>query len=116
MENDEKIEITRGGGNVFRDVGFPNPDVEQAKAMLSAEIIKVLNSRKLSVRKAQALTKVQAADFSRIRNADLKRFTIDRLMTILSKLSPETEVSMKVRSRSKRHKPRQQESALVGSI
>ena len=114
MTADEKIKITRGSGNVFRDVAFPNPDVEQAKAMLSAEIIKVLNSRKLSVRKAQALTKVQAADFSRIRNADLQRFTIDRLMTILGKLSPEMEVSMKIRSRSKKTKSRQQQPALVG--
>lgn len=113
MTDNEKIKITRGSGNVFRDVGFPNPDVEQAKGMLSAEIIKALNRRKLSVRKAQALTKVQAADFSRIRNADLKRFTIDRLMTILGKLSPETEVSLNVRSRSKKTKSRQQQSALA---
>jgi len=99
---EEKIKITRGSGNVFRDIGFPNPDVEQAKAILGAEIIKALDSRKLSVRKAQALTKVQAADFSRIRNADLKRFTIDRLMTILGKLEPEVDINIEFRPRSKR--------------
>jgi len=104
MTKDEKIETTRGSGNVFRDVGFPNPDVEQAKALLSAEIIKALDSQKLSVRKAQAQTKVQAADFSRIRNADLKRFTIDRLMTILGKLEPEADINMKVRLPAKRKK------------
>lgn len=102
MTQDEKIEVVHGSGNVFRDVGFPNPDVEQAKAILSAQIIKALNSQKLSVRKAQALTKVQAADFSRIRNADLKRFTIDRLMTILGKLEPEVSIKMKFTGGSKR--------------
>ncbi len=71
-------------------------------ALLSAEIIKVLDSRKLSVRKAQALTKVQAADFSRIRNADLKRFTIERLMTVLNKLDPEIDITMKFKSGSKK--------------
>ena len=35
MTKDEKIEVVHGSGNVFRDVGFPNPDVEQAKAILS---------------------------------------------------------------------------------
>ena len=104
MSRDEKIEVVRGSGNVFRDVGFPNPDVEQAKAILSAEIIKALDSRKLSVRKAQASTKVQAADFSRIRNADLNRFTIDRLMTILNKLEPEADINMEVRYPAKRKK------------
>ena len=98
----EKIEITRGSGNVFRDAGFPNPDVEQAKAILSAEIIKALDSRKLSVRKAQALTKVQAADFSRIRSADIRRFTIDRLIKILNKLDPEVDINMEVRHPKKR--------------
>lgn len=110
MTQDKKIEIVRGSGNVFRDVGFPNPDVEQAKALLSAEIIKALDSRKLSVRKAQALTKVQAADFSRIRNADLKRFTIDRLMTILNKLDPEIDIKMEFKSGSKKRPALQQEA------
>lgn len=105
MTKDEKIEITRGSGNVFRDVGFPNSDVEQAKAILSAEIIKALDSQGLSVRKAQAQTKVHAADFSRIRNADLKRFTIDRLMTILNKLEPEADINMKLRLPAKRKRP-----------
>lgn len=112
MTQDEKIEVMSGSGNVFRDVGFPNPDVEQAKALLSAEIIKVLNSRKLSVRKAQTLTKVQAADFSRIRNADLKRFTIDRLMTILNRLDPEMDIKMEFKSGSKRKSVLQQTVAL----
>ena len=113
MTKDNKIEITRGSGNVFRDAGFPNPDVEQAKAILSAEIIKGLNSRKWSVRKAQALTKAQAADFSRIRNADLKRFTIDRLMTILNKLEPEADINIKVRVPSKRKKKIPKERAAL---
>lgn len=113
MTEDEKIEVVHGSGNVFRDVGFPNPDVEQAKAVLSAEIIKALDSRKLSVRKAQALTKVQAADFSRIRNADLKRFTIDRLMTILNKLEPEADINMEVRLPAKRKKQIAKERAVL---
>jgi len=99
---EEKIEITRGSGNVFRDVGLPNPDVEQAKAILSAEIIKALDARGLSVRRAQALTNVPAADYSRIRNADIKRFTIDRLIKILNKLAPEIDINIKVRHPRKR--------------
>lgn len=112
MSKNEKIEIKRGSGNVFRDVGFPNPDVEQAKALLSAEIIKALDSQKLSVRKAQAKTKIQAADFSRIRNADLKRFTIDRLMTILNKLDPDMDIKMEFK-RGSRKRPALQHAAAL---
>ncbi len=31
------MELVRGTGNVFRDFGAPNPDVEQLKANLAAE-------------------------------------------------------------------------------
>ena len=73
----EKQEVVRGGGNVFRDLGHKNADVEQFKAILAAEIIKALGRDGLSVRAAHARTGIAAADFSRIRNADLGRFTLD---------------------------------------
>nr|WP_294503093.1 XRE family transcriptional regulator [uncultured Rhodopila sp.] len=54
------------------------------RALPAAGIIGVLDDRKLTVRAAQELIGVAAADFKRVRNANLGRFTIDRLMTILA--------------------------------
>ena len=62
----EKLELIRGSGNVFRDLGRENADVEQLKALLAAEIIKALGREELTVRAAQARTGFAAADFSRI--------------------------------------------------
>jgi predicted XRE-type DNA-binding protein len=93
----EQLEVVRGGGNAFRDLGHKNADVEQFKAMLAAEIIKTLDREHLTVRVAQGRTGIAAADFSRIRNADLGRFTVDRLMAILSRLGSRVEVKLKVR-------------------
>jgi predicted XRE-type DNA-binding protein len=42
------------------------------------------------------MTGVAAADFSRIRQARLKGFTIDRLMTILDRLNRKVQVSVAV--------------------
>jgi len=92
----EQLEIVRGSGNVFRDFAKEDADVQQLKALLAAEIIKKLDREGLSVRKAQALTHIAAADFSRIRNADLSRFTVDRLMTIMNRLGSRVEVAIKV--------------------
>ena len=94
-----KEEIIRGSGNVYRDFNMPGADVRQLKAILAAEIIKTLDKKELSVRKAQRLTGVPAADFSRIRTADLERFSSDRLMTILNKLGSRVEVSVRVKER-----------------
>lgn len=93
------IEIIRGSGNVFRDFNQPNADLLQLKAILAAEIIKALDRQELSVREAHARTGIAAADFSRIRNADLGRFTVDRLMTIMNRLGHRVEVAVKVRRR-----------------
>jgi predicted XRE-type DNA-binding protein len=93
--NDD-MEIVRGTGNVFRDLGHPDADREQLRALLAARIIGLLDDRKLTVRAAQEITGVAAADFSRIRRANLGRFTIDRLMTILSALGQEVAVTVNV--------------------
>jgi predicted XRE-type DNA-binding protein len=102
----EQFGLVRGSGNVYRDLRKKNADVEQLKAILAAEIIKALDREALSVRKAQSRTGVAAADFSRIRNADLGRFTADRLMAILNRLGSRVEVAVKVRrSEARRHPP-----------
>ena len=93
----KKLELVRGSGNVYRDLSYENADVEQLKAILAAEVIKLLDRRGLSVRGAHARTGIAAADYSRIRNADLRRFTLDRLVTILNRLGSRVEVKVRVR-------------------
>ncbi len=93
----DKLELVRGSGNVFRDLGRENADVEQLKALLASEIIKTLDRDELTVRGAQARTGFAAADFSRIRNADLARFTADRLVSILNRLGSRVEVKIRVK-------------------
>ena len=93
------VEIVRGSGNIFRDFGDADADLEQLRTILAARIINVLDSRHFTVRKAEDITGVAAADFSRIRQAKLGRFTIDRLMTILARLDQRVQVEVTVRPR-----------------
>lgn len=93
----ETLELAHGSGNVFRDLGHPNADAEQIKAILAAEIIKALDKDQLTVRAAHERTGTAAADFSRIRNADLGRFTVDRLISIINKLGSSVDVKVSVR-------------------
>jgi predicted XRE-type DNA-binding protein len=93
----EKLEVVRGTGNVFRDLGHKNADVEQFKAILAAEIIKALDRERLTVRGAHGRTGIAAADFSRIRNAQLGRFTVDRLMSIINRLGSRIVVKVRIR-------------------
>ena len=95
----DDFELIRGSGNVFRDFGRPNADLEHARAILAAEIIRTLDERGLSTREAERITGVSHSEFSRIRNARLDRFTIDRMIAILGKLDEDIEVSITFRAR-----------------
>jgi len=97
MKREEPMDLVRGTGNVFRDLASKNPDADQFKAILATEIIKALDRERLTVRQANARTGIAAADFSRIRNASLDRFTVDRLMAILNRLGSRIEVKVRVR-------------------
>ncbi|MDE2824260.1 MAG: XRE family transcriptional regulator [Chloroflexota bacterium] len=97
--NESDCELIEESGNVFRDVGDPHADLKQAKAIVAARIIAVLNERGLTVRKAEDMTGFAAADFSRIRNASLGRFTLDRRMKILAALDGRILVTVRVEPR-----------------
>jgi len=90
-------EIIRGSGNIYRDFDLQNADVRQLKAILAAAIIKTLDRRGLSVRNAQSLTGIDAGDFSRVRNADFRRISVERLMAMINRLGSRVDVKVKVR-------------------
>ncbi len=93
----EELEVTRGSGNVFADLGLAHSDVEQTKALLAAEIIAILDGEDLSVRVAGKRTGIPYSDFSRIRNVDLDRFTIDRLIKVLNRLGRDVDMKVSVK-------------------
>ncbi len=93
----EPLELIRGSGNIYRDFNIADADVRQLKAILAAEIIKTLDRGELTVRKAQGLTGIDAGDFSRVRNADFRRISVERLMAMINGLGSRVEVKIKVR-------------------
>ena len=88
------LEIYRSSGNPFADFGDPDAERKNMKAQLAAQIIIVLNDQKLTVRQGAKLAKVDPADIQRIRNADLSRFSIDRLILIAIRLGIKVELKI----------------------
>ena len=93
MSDEHALELVHGGGNVFRDFGDPDADLKQDKAILAARIIAALDARELTVGRAAQLTGFAAMEFSRVRNANLGRFTLDQLARILAALDAKTDVT-----------------------
>ena len=87
-----RLAVIRSSGNVYRDLGQDDAEVKQSKALLAAEIIKALDRDSLTARTAHECTGIAAADFSRIRNAALRSFTLDCLININNRLGSHVEV------------------------
>ena len=83
----------------MRDIHVPDANTTQVKCLLAAHIIRVLDKRRLTVRSAGAMTGTAAADFSRIRQEKLDRFTVDRLIGILNRLDQQVDIALNVRPR-----------------
>lgn len=97
--SDDDFHMVRGSGNVYRDFGYPDADIRQAKSILAAEIAKVMDARQWSTRKAEEVTGVNHADYSRIRRANISRFSLERLAVILGAMGQEVEFTVQVRPR-----------------
>ena len=95
----DEFELIRGSGNAFHDLDRDNAGVEQARAILAAKIVHILDERGLSTREAEKATGVAHSEFSRIRNARLSRFTLDRMIAILGKLDNNIEVRVTFKHR-----------------
>ena len=99
IAEDDDIKLVRGSGNVFRDLGIPDAEGSQLKAILAAQVVKVLDGDRITTRKTQELTRINRGDFARVRKANLRRFSVECLITMLEGLGQEVEVSLSVHSR-----------------
>jgi predicted XRE-type DNA-binding protein len=99
IEERDDFALERGTGKVFADLGLPDAEREQLRAVLAAKIGKSLMNDSLSVRDAERLTGCAAADFSCMRRAKIKGFDTDRLMTIRGRLNRKVRVSVSVMPR-----------------
>ncbi len=90
----DELEVMRGSSNVFADFGDADAAAKKMKADIAAEIIATLNKRGLTARAGAKVARIDAADIQRIRNADLSRFTIDRLVRIAYRLGRSVEMKI----------------------
>jgi predicted XRE-type DNA-binding protein len=95
--------VTPGSGNVFADLGVPDPGVALAKADLAHRIGEVIRGRKLSQTRAAAILGVTQPKVSDLVRGKLAGFTIDRLLRFLNRLDQDVEIT--VRPASGRKKP-----------
>ena len=94
--------ITRGTGNVFADLGFPDADERQAKSRLAYALNQVLEERQLSQAVAAKALGVTQPKVSALRNYKLAGFSVERLMNLLTALDQDVEIVIRRKPRSRK--------------
>jgi predicted XRE-type DNA-binding protein len=98
-----KIPVTAGSGNVFADIGLPEPEEELTKAQLASHIRQVLERRRLTQVAAARLMGIAQPKVSAILNGRLTNFSSERLMRLLTTLGQDVEITIKAKPRNRAH-------------
>jgi predicted XRE-type DNA-binding protein len=98
-----KIRVTPGSGNVFADLGLPEPEEELTKAQLASHIRHIIKRRRLTQVAAATLMGIDQPKVSALFNGRLTNFSSDRLMRLLAALGQDVDITIKDKPRGRTH-------------
>jgi predicted XRE-type DNA-binding protein len=101
MAKTKAEKITRGTGNVFADLGFPDAEERQTKLRLAFELNRVIDERKLTQATAADLLDINQPKVSALANYKLDGFSVERLMAFLTLLDRDVEIVVRKKARSR---------------
>ena len=94
--------ISRGTGNVFADLGYPDALERQARLRIAYALNQALADRGLTQVAAAKVLGLAQPKVSALRNYRLTGFSLERLMTLLTALDKDVEIVIRQKPRSRR--------------
>jgi predicted XRE-type DNA-binding protein len=94
--------VTRGTGNVFADLGFPDAAERQARLRLAFALNEELEARKISQAEAAKVLGVTQPKVSALRHYKLAGFSVERLMNLLTAVDQDVEIVIRPKPRSRK--------------
>jgi predicted XRE-type DNA-binding protein len=102
-KREAEIAVTAGSGNVFTDIGLPEPEEELAKAQLASCVRQVIKRQRLTQVAAASRMGIDQPKVSAILNGRLANFSADRMMRLLTALGQDVEIRVKTKPRNRAH-------------
>ena len=93
--------VERGSGNVFKDLGHPDPETHPLKAELVTRIDDIIRERGLKQVEAAKLLGLSQPDVSRLLRGNFRDYSIERLLRLLTALGRDVQLNIR-KSRSSR--------------
>ena len=99
MAKRREIQYEESNGNVFADLGFPNPERELLKAHLTLEIYRIVKRRKLTPKQAGQILGIEQPHVSTLMGGRSGNFSVERLMEFLTALDRDVEITVRPKRR-----------------
>jgi predicted XRE-type DNA-binding protein len=87
--------ITDGSGNVFADLGLPNPEQDLLKAQLTLQIYSILKSSGMTQSEMGKILGVQQPQVSLLMRNRAGNFSVGRLMEFLTALRQDVQITVR---------------------
>jgi len=87
--------VTEGSGNVFADLGLPNPEQELLKAQLTLQIYTILKESGMTQVEIAKILGVQQPQVSLLMRNRAGNFSVGRLMEFLTALRQDVEITVR---------------------
>ena len=92
MAKKPRISVTASSGNVFADIGVPEPEEELAKAQLASRIRGIVRRRHLTQVAAAVVMGIDQPKVSAVLSGRLTNFSSERLMRLLTRLGQDVAI------------------------
>ncbi len=90
--------ITRGSGNVFKDIGVSDPERTLIRAQIMSCITEIIKERGLNQTQAGTILKLAQSKVSNLMNGKLSVFSLEHLLRLLNVLKQDVEIIIKPKS------------------
>lgn len=94
-----RIALEPGSGNVFADLGIPEPEDHKLKSGLVSKLASIIDELGLTQTAAAELTGISQPDLSRLLRGRFRDFSASRLIKAITSLHSEVEITVRTQGR-----------------
>ena len=94
MEESTEVIVERGSGNVFADLGLPNPEERLLKANLVIAISQAMKAKRVSQKKLATMVGLDQPKVSALLRGQTRGYSADRLIGILNALGQDVKITI----------------------
>ena len=103
MARKQEITVEESGGNVFADLGLPDPEQELLKADLTLQIYQIIKERGWTQAAAGKVLGIKQPSVSLLMRNRSGTFSVGRLMRFLTQLDRDVEITVRPKRHDKGH-------------